>query len=173
MDLTQAGHGRENGQVTVDERLASLEARLRVLEDERAILHLLATYGPLVDSGACDEAAALWTADGVYDVGGVGPVQGHHAIAALYEGDVHQGLIHTGSGHVTGLPQIRIDGDNATAIAHSFVLLREEDAWKVWRASANDWTLRRMPDGWRIVERRNRPLDGSPASHGVLRRAAD
>lgn len=172
MDPTRAGHNRENGQVTVDERLAALEARLRVLEDERAILHLLATYGPLVDSGACDEAAALWTADGIYDVGGIGPVQGHGAIAALYKSALHQDLIHTGSGHVTSLPQIRIEDDSATAIAHSFVLLRGDDGWKVWRASANDWTLRRMPDGWRIVERRNRPLDGSAASHGVLRRAA-
>jgi hypothetical protein len=40
----------------------------------------------------------------------------------------------------------------------------------VWRASANHWSLVRTREGWRIAERFNRVLDGSEASHDVLRR---
>lgn len=151
--------------------IAALARRLRTVEDRLEIINLLATYGPLVDSGECHPAAELWVDDGVYDVGGSCRACGRKAIAALYEHYLHQSLIHQGSGHVTTTPRITLDGDNATAIAHSFVLLRGEGEWRVWRASANEWTLVRGPAGWRIVERINRPLDGTAQSHDVLRKA--
>lgn len=156
-----------------EERLAAIESRLRSVEDQLEIIRLLAAYGPLVDSGECHAAAELWTGDGVYDVGGSGPAAGHDDIAALYESELHQWLIHEGSGHVTTTPRITLQGDTATAIAHSFVLLRDGDGWKVWRASANDWQLERTTEGWRVVERRNRTLEGTADSHDILRRAAN
>ena len=55
----------------MEERLARLEARLQMFEDERVIQRIVASYGPLVDTGAADDVAALWSADGVYDVDGV------------------------------------------------------------------------------------------------------
>ena len=151
--------------------IAALARRLQSVEDRLEIINLLATYGPLVDSGECHPAAELWVDDGVYDVGGSGQARGRKAIAALYEHDLHQSLIHQGSGHVTTTPRITLDGDTATAIAHSFVLLRGEGEWRVWRASANEWKLVRGPHGWQIVERINRPLDGTEQSHDVLRKA--
>jgi hypothetical protein len=154
-----------------EERLASLEARTRHLEDHVAILNLLAVYGPAVDSGQSVAAAGLWESDGVYDVGGMARVEGRAAIAALYEADLHQGLIRQGSAHVTTAPHVVIDGDTATAVAHSLVVRRTGDTYQVWRASANHWRLRRTPDGWRISERYNRTLDGSHDSHATLARA--
>ena len=94
------------------------------------------------------------------------------AIAALYEAEGHQALIHKGSAHLTATPRITIKGDTAEAVAYSFVVLRDDTDWGVWRASANRWTLRRTEGGWRIVERFNRTLDGSEASHAILRSGA-
>jgi hypothetical protein len=155
--------------MTTEERLAQLEARLQAAEDQLAITRLICTYGPAVDSGASREAAELWDADGAYDVGGMHRAQGHDAIAALYDADGHQQLIHKGSAHLTATPRITIHGDTAEAVAYSFVVLRNDTDWGLWRASANRWTLRRTPKGWRIVERFNRVLDGSEASHAILR----
>ena len=44
---------------TDPDRLEQLEQRLRALEDERAIARLIASYGPLVDSGDAEAVAAL------------------------------------------------------------------------------------------------------------------
>ena len=41
-----------------DDRIADLERRLRALEDERDIARVIASYGPLVDSGDAEGAAA-------------------------------------------------------------------------------------------------------------------
>lgn len=148
--------------------VATLSDRLRVVEDELAIHRLLAAYGPAVDSGSCREAAELWTEDGVYDVGAVSRVEGQAAIQRLFEGDQHQGIIATGSAHLTPCPVIRIDGDRAVVLGYSLVLLRDGDGFRTWRASANRWTLRRTDSGWRIAERLNRVLDGSSEPRDVL-----
>jgi hypothetical protein len=155
----------------VESRLTAMEARLRAAEDQLEILHLLNSYGPLADSGESRSAAALWTEDGVYDAGGFARFEGRDAITGIIDDEGHRALIDTGSAHVTATPRIVLHGDTAEAVAYSFVLLRSEGAWDVWRASANHWRLERTNDGWRIVERFNRVLDGSDASHDVLRRA--
>lgn len=157
--------------MSLEERVAALEARTRQLEDHIEILNLLAGYGPAVDSGQSAAAARLWDADGVYDVGGVARVQGHAELTALYEAELHQGLIRQGSAHITAAPRVVVDGDTATAVAHSVVVRRTGDTYDVWRASANHWHLRRTAAGWRIAERYNRTLDGSAESHEVLARA--
>jgi uncharacterized protein (TIGR02246 family) len=158
--------------MTIRDKLAELEARVQASEDQLAIARLLASYGPAVDSGESREAAQLWTSGGVYDVGGVSREQGHDAIAALYDAGFHQSLIRQGSAHVTMAPQITLDGDCAVAVGHSIVFLRAENGYNAWRVSANRWTLVRTDGGWRIAERFNRVLDGSPESHDALRAAA-
>jgi hypothetical protein len=50
--------------MTVEERLAVLEQRLRRAEDELAIARLMASYGPLADAGDADAVAGLWAEDG-------------------------------------------------------------------------------------------------------------
>lgn len=45
--------------MTVEERLAALEQRLRGVEDELAIRRLLASYGPLVDAGEGDVCESI------------------------------------------------------------------------------------------------------------------
>lgn len=157
----------------VEERLSELESRLRRAEDHLEILNLLNSYGPLVDSGSAIEASALWVEGGGYAFsGGVGDgsrIRAPEALASVYEAEWHQELIHTGSAHLTATPAIRIVGDEAEAVAYSFVVRREDERWFLLRAAINHWTLRRSVDGWRIIDRVNRLLDGSPASHELMR----
>lgn len=169
--------------MSVEDRLTSLEARLvetqaRLLaaEDHLAIIRLLTSYGPAVDTCSSREAAKLWAENGAYDVGGVHRAVGHDRIAALYEGPHHIGMTKQGSSHLTATPRVTVNGDTAEAVAYSFVILHgggaEERFW-IWRASANYWTLRRGREGWQIAERYNRVLNGSDESHATLRRAVD
>jgi hypothetical protein len=74
---------------------------------------------------------------------------------------------------MTGTPKISIDGDAAQAVGYSLVILREGERWIVWRAAVNHWTLTRTATGWRIVERFNRSLNGSPESHETMRKVID
>jgi hypothetical protein len=161
--------------MSVEERLAALEERLRVAEDQLEIIRLLNSYGPLVDSGESLPAARLWIEGGVYDIGGVSRRKSPEDLVAIYNGEGHQELIHTGSAHLTATPRISVHGDTAEAVAYSFVVKKEGDQhhgyrWQFMRAAANHWTLVRTPAGWRIKERYNRPLDGSKDSHDTLRR---
>jgi hypothetical protein len=160
-----------------DARLLELERRLRAAEDRLEILDLLNTYGPLVDSGESEAAARLWVPGGGYSFSGGASggtrMEVPDEMVAVYESEGHQGLVRTGCSHFTGTPKIRIDGDRATAIGYSFVILKEDDRWFVWRAAINEWTLVRTEDGWRIEERFNRTLDGNPESHAVMRKVQE
>lgn len=144
------------------------EARLRALEDREAIRNLIASYGPLADSGDAEGVARLWTEDGVYAVDGFPEARGHAAIAALITGPVHQALMARGCAHVLGPPVIDLDGDRASARCHSVVLARAGEAWEPVRVAANRWELTRTPEGWRVTRRVNALLDGREAARALL-----
>jgi hypothetical protein len=161
---------------TIEERLAALEARCRKAEDHLEILNLLNTYGPLVDSATAEPAGALWVPGGGYNFtipgGGTKRLEAPDEIAGMYGWEGHLDLVNTGCAHLTATPKISVTGDEAQAVGYSLVILKEEDRWFVWRAAVNHWTLRRTQEGWRIVERFNRALDGSPESHETMRKVA-
>ena len=154
----------------VEERLAALERRLQAAEDQLEIIRLINTYGPAVDSGSSREAADLWLEDGTYNVGGLRPFTGRDDIASIFTGEPHMALVRQGVSHMMATPRITVRGDEAEAVAYSFVILRREEDWHVIRASINLWTLVRTPDGWRVKDRFNRVLNGSPESHQTMRK---
>jgi hypothetical protein len=160
----------------LEQRVAALEARLRAAEDHLAIQNLLMTYGPLVDSATAQPAGRLWVEGGGYNFtlpdGGTKRLAAPDEIAGMYTWPGHIDLVNTGCAHLTATPKITVRGDDAEAVGYSFVVLKEEERWFLWRAAVNHWTLRRTPEGWRIVERFNRALDGSPESHDVMRKVA-
>ncbi|MDB5725749.1 MAG: hypothetical protein JWQ16_2503 [Novosphingobium sp.] len=156
--------------MTIEERLAALERRVRVAEDQLEIIRLLNTYGPAVDSGSAEAAAGLWTSDGIYDAGGVTRFT-PEGLVAMYHDAGHQGLVHAGVSHLTATPHIEVDGDQAQAVAYSFVVLKRGTEWFIMRGAINHWDLVRTERGWRIRERLNRVLDGTPESHEVMKRA--
>ena len=149
----------------MDEGLAR---RVQALEDREAIRALIASYGPLADSGDAAGVAALWTPDGVYAVGGMGEASGRDAIAALIEGPLHQGLMADGCAHVLGPVAIQLETDRATATGHSVVFRRAGDGFEAWRASANRWSLVRTESGWLVERRDNQVLDGAEGARCLL-----
>jgi hypothetical protein len=163
--------------MTIEERLAALESGLLAATDHLAILNLLNTYGPLVDSATAQPAAALWADGGGYNFtlneGETKRLEAPGEIAGMYSWPGHLDLVEAGCAHLTATPKITVDGDDAQAVGYSFVVLREGDRWILWRAAVNHWTLRRTADGWRIAERFNRTLDGSPDSHETMRKVLE
>lgn len=156
--------------MNIEDRVTALEARLRAAEDQLEIIRLLNTYGPAVDSGSAEAAIGLWTKDGIYDAGGVTRFT-PDALVKMYNDTGHQELVHTGSSHLTATPRIEVNGDEAEAVAYSFVVVKRDDEFYIMRGAINHWQLVRTAQGWRIKERLNRVLDGTPESHEVMRRA--
>jgi len=143
--------------------------RLLALEDRAAIENLIASYGPLADSGDASGIARLWTIDGTYTVGGFGTATGRDQIARLIDGPTHQELMRNGCAHVLSPHAIALDCDQATATGYSIVFRKQGDRFEAWRVSANRWQFLRTGDGWRVKHRDNSPIDSSDAERILLR----
>ena len=164
---------------------ASLDARLRDIEDRLEIYNLIASHPPSADTGADYYTRVVYTEDGSFDRGeGLDSAVGNEAIAAMTQTPGHQRAIQGGLAHFAGLPHVEIDGD--TAWVTSYLLLLHPDAlgevrelpnhghstgFRIHRVAANRWTLARTPDGWKIESRRLRPLDGSQPAREILEQA--
>ena len=151
-------------------RVADLAARIARLEDTEAIRNLIAAYGPLADRGDAAGVAALWTADGEYDVGGFGIASGREAIAGLIESATHRDLVACGCAHVLSPHHVALNGDTAVAIGYSTVYRLVEGTPDPWRVSANKWHLERQQDGrWLVIRRVNRPIDARKTLYRTAR----
>jgi ketosteroid isomerase-like protein len=150
--------------------VAALASRIQALEDQLEIMQLVAQYGPAVDSGSGEAAAALWAEDGIFDVAGYSRMQGRPDIAAMVHGAGHQSLIRNGCGHVLTVPHIVVDGDQATGRSYALNIRWDPGADRFWigRVSANTWRWTRTADGWRIAERGNASLDGTEEHRRML-----
>lgn len=157
-------------QPALDQRIAALEDRVQLLEDHLAILRLVSSWGPAVDTGSSRAAADLWDESGVLE-SDLSRLEGPAAVTAMVESGGQQELIARGCAHVLTAPVISVDGDQATVIAYSQVYLRADDGHDVWRVSANRWECARTSEGWRITRRVNRVIDGSGNSHEILKKA--
>ena len=155
----------------VEARIEALERRVQTLEDELALLRLMTSYGPAVDTGDGEAAARLWLEDGVYDPDGPGALEGRSAIEAMLAGERHQSLV-PGCAHLNGPAIVQIHGDRATAVGYSQVYATTAGKHRLFRMAANRWEFVRTPDGWKVERRTNRVL-GSDRSVEVLRGAVD
>jgi SnoaL-like domain len=156
----------------LSDALAALEHRVRVLEDQVAILRLVNSWGPAVDSGASVAAGALWDEHGILD-SDLSLLEGPADVVAMVESDGQQSLIRQGCAHVQSAPVVKVDGDRAVAVSYSQVYLHTEHGHDVWRVSANQWEFRRTASGWRVTRRANRVIDGSTEAHQILAGALD
>lgn len=150
-----------------DDRLAAVEMRLQRIEDERAIERMIASYGPLVDAGDAEAAAALWAPDGTYDVKGWA-MRGRDDVAAMVRSDAHQGLIGRGCCHFLGPAFVTVDGDEAVAVCESILVVRRGEGFAVRRGGANHFRLSRIAQCWQITVRSTRALDGSAEARELL-----
>ena len=152
------------------QRLAALEARLRRIEDERAVERMIASYGPLVDAGEADAVAAMWAPDGAYDVENW-LMSGRDDVAAMVRSPGHQDLITTGCVHFLSPAVVTIHGDEAVAVCESTLLLKRATTYEPIRAGVSHFHLTRAsaaPYGWQIVKRVTRLLDGTEPPRGLL-----
>lgn len=157
----------------LEDRVAALEERVRTLEDQAAVLRLVASWGPAVDTGGPDGAAAagaLWADDGVLQ-SDISRLEGPAAITEMVLSDGQEALIRQGSAHVQALPVVTVEGDHATATNYSRVYRLAGDGHEIWRVSANVWELRRTSAGWRVTRRTNHLIDGGPEARELLQRA--
>lgn len=150
-----------------DDRITKIEQRLQYVEDQLAITQLLASYGPLVDAGRADEAAALWTEDGSYHVERLAMRTPAH-IAAMVRSEEHQSYLTGGSVHFLGPAWVQVEGDEATAVCESLMVLHRDGEYRINRGTASHFRLRRTAEGWRISHRESALLDGSPRARALL-----
>ena len=147
--------------------IEDIAARLGRLEDEHDIAQLIASYGPAVDAANADAAAALWAEDGTYDVEAWN-MQSRADVRAMVSSTSHRDLVANGCCHFIGPSVVTVAEDKAVAVSESLVLVRDGVGYRVWRATANHFELRRVDGRWRISKRVSRVLDGQPGAHALL-----
>ena len=156
---------------SVEERLAALETKVRLLEDQHEIRQLVCSYGPAVDIAdnleKSRKLASLWSEDGIYDVDPFGRPQGREEIAHFFEG-LHFEMVPQGCAHIMSAPYIRITGDTAVALAYSCVFRPDGEQFLVWRVASNEWNLVRKDGRWQVAERINRLMRGSEQARGLF-----
>jgi len=157
---------------SVQDRLAALERRVASLEDEVAIHRLINSWGPAVDTGNADAAAALFADEGILE-SDLSYLIGPAAISAMVNGEGHQSLIRGGSAHIPAFPVVQIAGDRATAIGYTRVYRHTDEGYEVWRLSANRWEFVRTADDWRVTRRTNHVIDGGPEAPTILKQLFD
>ena len=96
-----------------DSATATLEERVRAIEDRLAIYNLIASHPPSADTGADYYTRAVYAEDGVFDRGPHLGGTGNETIAAVVKTPAHQAAISGGLAHFCGLPYIELDGDRA------------------------------------------------------------
>ena len=161
---------------------ASLEDRLRAVEDHLAILNLIASHPPSADTGADYATLSFYVEDGVIDLGGGKAATGNQAIAAGQVSPGHQAAIAGGLAHFAGLPRVELNGDTAVVTSYLQILHPHPTAephelpnhgvskgYRVHRVGANRWELVRTASGWKIKRRTLRSLDGSEPAREILR----
>jgi ketosteroid isomerase-like protein len=131
----------------------SLEERVRELEDERAILRTLYSYGHGLDYGLEEQFLDCWTEDAVLIWPDRPPLVGREAIAAAFRAHTHApDFFHK---HVIVEPRIDIDGDRASSECYFARWDDYEQGPEIRSFGRYRDVLIRCPDGrWRFQERR-------------------
>lgn len=151
----------------------TLEERLQKIEDYIAIMQLISAYGPAADATHWELIKEIWAEDCVYEIGGLGIYAGHEGLRQAFYGEFHQGLMQSGSGHVSSMPHLVIDGDRATATHHGTLYKQIDGAFPVIRLIASRWELERREAGWVVTRRTNELLQENPAARALLARVME
>ena len=148
--------------MSVEQRLAAVEARLQTLEDQEKIRRCLARYGFNADLGRSEEYVNLWSEDGLYDLDS-GQLSGEAALREMITSPTgaHKSQIENRSMHAVGNLFIEIQGDTAFAEGYSVVWVRDANGVHHPRtAGYNHWDFRRKGEGWLMTRRLRREVGG-------------
>lgn len=136
------------------DRVSGMLTEMEAGADERAIRNLIERYADAVNRRDAADWAALWTADGVWEVFG-GVIAGRDAVLAAWTGAM-QGFSFVF--HVAHSAVIEPEGDAARGrwtVSEQLVDAKGRAALLL--ALYHD-TYRREAGGWRIARRRLEPL---------------
>jgi hypothetical protein len=163
---------------------ATLEDRIRAIEDRLAILNLIASHPPSSDTAAQPYIRSIFVDDAVLDLGGAKRADGNKAISEIVTRPEHGAAIAGGLAHFAGLPHIVLDGDRAMVTSYLQILAPHPTAdlievsghgaskgYRVHRVGANRWELVRTAQGWKVARRTYRTLDGTDPALDILRQA--
>jgi len=148
----------------------TLEQRVAEIEDRLAIYQVIAAYGPAVDSLNLEANDALWTDDCEYELDS-GTRVGHAGLRDLLQTPFHQGVVTQGCAHVSSLPYVHLDGEDAYATNYHQLITHTDGQFKILRLTACRWHLQRIGGAWKIRKRTNMLLDGTESARRILRRA--
>ena len=150
--------------------MASIEERLRAVEDRLEIYNVISAYGPAVDGCNLDAMGRVYAEDGVYDVRDFRYMDGLAAIRDMMNGEGHRTLTGGGAAHLGTLPHVELDGDRAIATNYTVVIGRSDGRPAVLRLCISRIYLSRRPEGWRIDRRIIDPLDGRDSARALAAR---
>jgi hypothetical protein len=150
--------------------LAELEERLAVMKDEGLVRNLQAAYGYYVNRRMWDDVTDLFTADGVYEAGGVGVYKGTAGVRKAMERMGPAGLTH-------GVLNDRLQFDTVVSLSPGrhdarvrgmeLGLLGEADKGEgFWEVSVFDNRFVKEDGLWKVREMRVFPLFRSEYSKG-------
>jgi SnoaL-like domain len=163
---------------------ATIEDRIRAIEDRLDILNLIASHPPSADTAAAPYIQSIFIEDAVLDLGGAKRAEGKQAISDIVRQPAHGQAIKGGLAHFAGLPHIALDGDRAVVTSYLQILAPHPTAdeievpahgasrgYRIHRVGANRWELERTAEGWKIKRRTYRTLDGADPALDILRQA--
>lgn len=150
--------------------LAELEERIAVMNDESLVRNLQASYGYYVNRRMWDDVTDLFTADGVYEAGGVGVYKGAAGVRKAVERMGPAGLTH-------GILNDRLQFDTVVSLAPGrreahvrgmeLGLLGDADKGQAyWEVSVYDNRFVKEDGLWKVREMRVFPLFRSEYSKG-------
>jgi ketosteroid isomerase-like protein len=157
--------------MSVEERMAALEARLMRLEDERAVQALLTRYGFAVDSGDVDATARLFAEDCHIDIDKLNYLDGREAARGIVDCDAHRAVL-PNCAHVMGPFVVEVEGERAVATGYATIFLRVEGRNQVVRQAFGRWELAKRQGRWEVTRRLSRSV-GRPDTGEVLRGGLD
>lgn len=130
----------------------NIEARLRRLEDLDAIRQLFIDYGRLLDQGAIEAYAELFTEDAELRLGPIGTADGREQIRQVMTKALAG--VTGNSYHLITSPTIDLDGDRATTEVMWTVVVRGADGKPVVpMVGKHRYVVVRTPQGWRFARR--------------------
>ncbi|HEX3947060.1 MAG TPA: nuclear transport factor 2 family protein [Acidimicrobiales bacterium] len=165
-------------QATSEERIARLEERLQLLEDERELRDLMTRYSFTADLYRGQPWVDLWTPDGVYDLGTQNAEGGY---SGRFEGSEQLLALITGEGmppagrsqhHVHGPVAFQIDGDRAVAEGYSVTYVLRDEGTEIWTIGFSRWIFQRVDGRWKIHERQRRELGAADQTDVIASPAA-
>ena len=145
------------------DKISSLEARIRMVEDIEEIKNLMAAYTVYLDSlQRMDELLALFTEDAKFSVSSSGDAGAEKALMGTFEGkEALRALFAQGAStahyvymahHVTN-PLIAVDGEKATGkwyLLSPFTALTPQGPRAVWEQGTYDNDYVKVDGKWKI-----------------------